>query len=85
MTLADGVSIASKENYLVEPFVALAGLNASIQVIVGGRAFRALKGVKRVALNTVWRQGEALPATDEDEEEEAEAPEPSPGGGSSGG
>ncbi|HVY29027.1 MAG TPA: hypothetical protein VHB79_20860 [Polyangiaceae bacterium] len=58
MTLADGVSIANKENYLVEPFVALATANVATQTIVCGRAFKGLKGVNRIQLDEVWAQGE---------------------------
>ncbi len=63
MTLADGASIAGKENYLVEPFVSLAKANPAIQVVICGRSFRALKGVNRIALNRVWTQGDASAET----------------------
>ncbi|WP_437796419.1 hypothetical protein [Sorangium sp. So ce693] len=68
MTLADGTSIANKENYLVEPFVALAKANAATQSIICGRSFKGLKGAHRIQLSEVWTQGvvpaltfEALP------------------------
>lgn len=61
MTLADGVSIADKENYLVEPFVALAKANRAAQSIICGRSFKGLKGAHRIPLSEVWDQG-AVPA-----------------------
>ena len=54
MTLADGVSIANKENYLVEPFIDLANINPNIQVVICGRAFTELKGANRIPLDDVW-------------------------------
>jgi hypothetical protein len=59
MTLADGASIASKENYLVEPFVSLASTSPAAQVVICGRAFKALKGVNRIPLGNIWTQGGA--------------------------
>ncbi len=59
ITLAKNVSIADKENYLIEPFVQLAKQNPAVQVIVCGRAFKKLKGANRIELRRVWRQGEA--------------------------
>ncbi|MGC4088732.1 MAG: hypothetical protein QM756_12705 [Polyangiaceae bacterium] len=58
MTLADGTSIANKENYLIEPFVKLASANTTTQTVVCGRAFRNLKGANRIQLDEVWTQGE---------------------------
>lgn len=72
MTLADKTTIADKENYLIEPFVALFKARPTFQLVVCGRAFENLKGVHRVTLNTVWRQEEddgtvppETPATDQ--------------------
>jgi hypothetical protein len=56
MTLADKTTIADKENYLIEPFVALFKANSTFQLIVCGRAFKNLKGVNRIVLSTVWEQ-----------------------------
>lgn len=58
MTLADKTTISDKENYLIEPFVALAGRNENVQVVVCGRAFKKLKGSRRTELKHVWSQGE---------------------------
>jgi predicted nucleic acid-binding Zn-ribbon protein len=56
--LADGSSIADKENYLIEPFVQL--LNRpemeKTQLIAAGRAFAGLKGVNRIELRHVWKR-----------------------------
>jgi hypothetical protein len=57
MTLADGTSIANKENYLIEPLVSLASANAVAQTVICGRAFKGLKGVNRIQLDQVWTQG----------------------------
>jgi hypothetical protein len=65
MTLADGTSIANKENYLIEPFVALASANAATQTIICGRAFKGLKGVNRIQLDEVWTQGEVVETSGE--------------------
>lgn len=54
MTLADGTSIANNENYLMDPFVALATTNAATQTIICGRAFKGLQGANRIRLNEVW-------------------------------
>jgi hypothetical protein len=59
ITLAKNVSIADKENYLIEPFVQLAERNPAVQVVVCGRAFKKLKGANRIELRQVWQQGEA--------------------------
>ncbi len=56
--LADRTTIADKENYLIEPFVALFEAKRSFQLIVCGRAFENLKGVHRLHLTTVWKQEE---------------------------
>jgi hypothetical protein len=61
MTLADAATIAGKENYLVEPFVALANGTQAVQVVFCGRAFKALKGVNRITLDEVWTQSEGAP------------------------
>lgn len=61
ITLADGSSIANKENYLVEPFVALAKGKSAVQSIICGRSFKGLKGAHRIQLDQVWAQG-AVPA-----------------------
>lgn len=74
MTLADGASIAGKENYLVEPFVTLASDNPEVQLVIGGRAFRSLRGVNRTNLSQVWTQGEEV--ADADPSPDASAPEP---------
>jgi hypothetical protein len=58
MTFADGMTIADKENYLIEPFVRLATGNAAVQVVICGRAFTGLQGAHRIELKTVWMQGE---------------------------
>jgi len=73
MTLADGASIANKENYLVEPFIALAKKNPAVQAIICGRAFRSLKGVNRIPLNHAWTQGTA--SADLDQTENADSKE----------
>lgn len=64
LTLADKTTITDKENYLVEPFVALAKANPAIQVIVCGRSFRGLKDVNRITLKQVWSQGIGSPPAD---------------------
>lgn len=61
--LADGTSIADKENYLIEPFVTLFRNRPTFQVVVCGRAFENLQGVHRVALTTVWQQNQADAST----------------------
>ena len=58
MTLADGSTTASKENYLVEPFVTLASANPEVQAIICGRTFKGLTGVTRLQLDHVWAQGQ---------------------------
>lgn len=54
--LADGTSIADKENYLIEPFINLLAkpeyLNT--QVIAAGRSFQGLENINRIKLNHVW-------------------------------
>ncbi len=57
MTLADKTTISDKENYLLEPFVALAERNKHVQLVVCGRAFKKLKGSHRTELKQVWQQG----------------------------
>lgn len=66
MTLADKTTIADKENYLIEPLVALAERNPNVQVIVCGRAFQRLKGANRIELSHVWQQGESDPGATEE-------------------
>jgi hypothetical protein len=68
-TLADRTKVADKENYLIEPFVELFTRTQSFQVIVGGRAFKNLKGANRIPLTTVWKQPDA---------DESEAPDDTP-------
>lgn len=55
MTLADGMTIAGKENYLIEPFVTLFGTLETFQLVVCGRSFENLQGVHRIELTTVWK------------------------------
>lgn len=54
--LADGTSIADKENYLIEPFINLLAkpeyFNA--QFIAAGRSFQGLDNINRIKLNHVW-------------------------------
>ena len=63
VTFADGMTIADKENYLIEPFVTLFRNRPAFQLVVGGRAFENLRGVHRVALTTVWQQNQADDST----------------------
>jgi len=52
LELADGASVADKENYLVEPFIELCarkGMEAT-QFIAAGRAFENLSGSNQIAL-----------------------------------
>ncbi|HEV2247223.1 MAG TPA: hypothetical protein VGW37_11280 [Terriglobia bacterium] len=52
LELADGASVADKENYLVEPFIELCartGMGAT-QFIAAGRAFENLKGTHQIHL-----------------------------------
>ena len=74
MTLADGMTIADKENYLIEPFVTLFREHAKFQVVVCGRSFEKLQGVHRITLATVWKQDKAeeLASSDSPETDEAE-------------
>jgi len=55
--LADGTSIADKENYLIEPFINLLKkpdfLNT--QFIAAGRSFQGLENINRIKLNHVWK------------------------------
>jgi hypothetical protein len=67
MTLADKTTIADKENYLIEPFIELAGRNPDVQVVVCGRAFQRLKGANRIELTEVWQQGESGLGTPDEE------------------
>lgn len=55
--LADGSSIADKENYLIEPFIHLLKKPEykETQVIAAGRAFKGLENINRIELNHVWR------------------------------
>jgi hypothetical protein len=57
MNFGDKTSVADRENFLIEPFVTLAGQNPHVQVIVCGRSFAGLRGVNRIELTHVWRQG----------------------------
>jgi AAA domain len=59
MNFADKTSVADRENFLIEPFVTLASGNPQVQVIVCGRSFAGLKGVNRIELSQVWRQGDS--------------------------
>ena len=54
--LADGTSIADKENYLIEPFVNLLQKPdyKDAQFIAAGRAFEGLSGINRIELNHIW-------------------------------
>jgi len=56
-TLADGVEVADKENYLVEPFVNLlkSPEMRSCQLIAAGRAFEGLVDVNKVTLTQMWK------------------------------
>ena len=55
--LADGTSIADKENYLIEPFISLLSKSdyQDTQFIAAGRAFKGLVDINRVELNQVWK------------------------------
>jgi outer membrane murein-binding lipoprotein Lpp len=72
MTLADGMTVADKENYLIEPFVTLFTSCPTFQLLVCGRSFENLQGVHRITLTTVWKQNEAdgsdPPALEPDED-----------------
>lgn len=57
INFADKTSVADRENFLIEPFVTLAKSNPQVQVVVCGRSFAGLKGVNRIDLTHVWRQG----------------------------
>ena len=59
MNFADKTSVADRENFLIEPFVTLAKAKPQVQVIVCGRSFAGLKGVNRIELSHVWRQGDS--------------------------
>jgi hypothetical protein len=59
MNFGDKTSVADRENFLIEPFVTLARGNPQVQVIVSGRSFAGLKGVNRIELSHVWRQGDS--------------------------
>ena len=54
--LADGTSIADKENYLIEPFINLLVKPEYLdtQFIAAGRAFQGLENINRIKLNHVW-------------------------------
>jgi len=56
MTLADGMTVADKENYLIDPFVSLFRDRPTFQLVVCGRSFENLQGAHRIALTTVWKQ-----------------------------
>lgn len=74
VTFADGMTIADKENYLIEPFVTLFRNRPTFQLVVCGRSFENLQGVHRIALTTVWQQNQAdgsaptTPVTEDDAE-----------------
>ena len=55
--LADGTSIADKENYLIEPFISLLKIPEynDAQFIAAGRAFEGLVDINRIELNHVWK------------------------------
>lgn len=55
--LADGTSIADKENYLIEPFINLCTKAdcKKVQFIAAGRAFEGLVDINRVELNHIWK------------------------------
>ncbi|MFO0802642.1 MAG: hypothetical protein U0791_05910 [Gemmataceae bacterium] len=72
MTLADGMTVADKENYLIEPFVTLFHTRPTFQLVVCGRSFENLQGVHRITLTSVWKQNEAdgsAPPTPEPDDE----------------
>jgi hypothetical protein len=48
VTFADGMTIADKENYLIEPFVTLFHSRPTFQLVVCGRSFETLQGVHRI-------------------------------------
>ena len=54
--LADGTSIADKENYLIEPFINLLAKPeySNTQFIAAGRSFQGLDNINRIKLNHVW-------------------------------
>lgn len=54
--MEDGSTIRDKENFIIEPFVALMnkpGMETT-QAIITGAAFENLQGVNRIELNKVW-------------------------------
>ncbi|MFO0800566.1 MAG: hypothetical protein U0804_24115, partial [Gemmataceae bacterium] len=73
MTLADGMTVADKENYLIEPFVTLFATRPTFQLVVCGRSFENLQGVHRITLTTVWKQDEADGSAPPDEAGSEEA------------
>lgn len=54
--LADGTSIADKENYLIDPFIKLLAKpeHLNTQFIAAGRSFQGLENINRIKLNHVW-------------------------------
>jgi hypothetical protein len=55
--LEDADSVADKENFVIEPFVALLakeGMEAT-QVIAGGSSFENLKGSNRIEFSKIWK------------------------------
>ena len=55
--LADGTSIADKENYLIEPFINLCTKPdyKKVQFIAAGRSFEGLVDINRVKLKRIWK------------------------------
>lgn len=55
--LPDGSSVADKENFLLEPFLALVSAKAEVdlQIIAVGSAFEGLDNVNRIELHKIWQ------------------------------
>ncbi|HEX2882698.1 MAG TPA: hypothetical protein VHO25_24430, partial [Polyangiaceae bacterium] len=62
-TLADGETVAGQENYLVKPFISLCRGEKFLQLIVCGRVFEDLEGVRRIPLTEVWQSLEIQTGT----------------------
>ncbi|MCI0489081.1 MAG: hypothetical protein L0229_21015 [Blastocatellia bacterium] len=56
-TFADGVEVADKENYIIEPFQELMnrGTDLPIQLIAAGRSFEGIQIAHRLKLKQVWK------------------------------
>ncbi len=74
MNFGSSTSVADRENFLIEPFVTLAKKYPQVQIVVCGRSFKGLKGVNRIEMKHVWRQGDG-PAEVNGQVSESESPE----------